>query len=47
MNRDTWRLIDQLRRIRLRLQVEAEAFTSSYCEAFMQMLMREKGDPYG
>ncbi len=42
--REVWRLCDQMRRVYLRLQVEAEAGTSSYCQAMLDAIFTEDDD---
>ena len=43
MTRDTWQLYDQMRWVFLRMEMEREAMTPSYCRAIMEVL-REDDD---
>ena len=38
IDRDTWRIVHKITRVRLRLDAEAEAFTSSYCDALVKLV---------
>lgn len=42
MTRDLWRLANQLRRIKLRMDAEHEAFDVTMAEAILEMLTKEQ-----
>ena len=41
MTKDLWKLCDQMRRVKLRMEAEAGAFTWSYAEAYLVALFSE------